>query len=157
MTTIKMTTIIKAPASTCFAVSLDVGIELQAASQHGIRAISGVTSGVMREGETVTWGVRQYGLWIRHTSVIGGYDKPTYFQDRMVRGLFRSFEHDHFFHPTSPTETTMCDEVRFSMPGWLLGPVSERLVVRRRLRDLLAERNRLIKIQAETAARSGGS
>jgi ligand-binding SRPBCC domain-containing protein len=150
MTTIDLTTVVNAPPSVCFAVSLDVDIELQAAKQYRIRAVSGVTTGVMCEGEKVTWKLRRCGLWISHTSIISGYDSPVYFQDRMVRGLFRSFEHNHFFHSCGPDQTAMRDEVRFSMPLWLLGTVSERLFVKSRLTDLLVQRNHLIKSKAET-------
>jgi ligand-binding SRPBCC domain-containing protein len=132
-----------------------VSVELQAANQYGIRAIAGVTSGVMRQGETVTWKLRQYGIWVSHTSIISDYESPSYFQDRMIRGIFRSFEHNHFFHPMSAARTTMRDEVSFSLPFWLLGKVSEWLLVRRRIVDLLIRRNQLIKTHAEAAARCG--
>jgi hypothetical protein len=69
----------------------------------------------------------------------------------MVEGIFGSFQHDHLFVRAGARSTEMRDVLRFSMPGWLLGVVSERLAVRPRLFRLLAARNRIIKQHAEAA------
>jgi hypothetical protein len=46
-------------------------------------------------------------------------------------------------------KTEMRDSLRFSMPIWLMGAVSERLIMRPRLIRLLQLRNNLIKDTAE--------
>jgi hypothetical protein len=68
----------------------------------------------------------------------------------MVSGIFRSFRHDHFFRGLSPRRTEMRDELTFSFPAFLLGALTERLVVESRLTEFLAARNALIKHQAES-------
>jgi ligand-binding SRPBCC domain-containing protein len=86
---------------------------------------------------------------VKHTTEITGYEAPVYFQDSMVKGLFRSFQHDHFFRSLGPSETEMRDELLFSMPAFLLGPIGERVLVKRRLRELLVKRNEMIRRYAE--------
>jgi hypothetical protein len=50
----------------------------------------------------------------------------------------------------------MRDLLRFSMPLWLMGAISERLIVRPRLKHLLLLRNRLIKETATVDKCAGG-
>jgi ligand-binding SRPBCC domain-containing protein len=151
VTGIERITLIDAPVDTCFQLSLSIDLELQAAKEHSLKAVSGVTSGVIGPGERVGWETKQFGILVSHVSEITGYECPVFFQDTMVEGLFRSFRHDHFFRRLSANRTEMRDVMRFSMPLWLLGAVSERLVMRPRLTALLAQRNRLIKATAESS------
>jgi len=67
----------------------------------------------------------------------------------MVNGIFKSFQHDHFFRSLGERKTEMRDALHFSMPGWLMGAISERLIMRPRLLQLLQLRNKLIKETAE--------
>ena len=149
MTTIVAITLINAPIEKVFTSSLSIDLELSAAKEYGIRAVGGVTSGIIGKGERVTWQVKQFGLWVSHTTEISGFREPTYFQDMMINGLFQSFCHDHFFRSVSPTQTEMRDEVSFSMPLLLAGKPAESLFVRRRLSALLYKRNCAIKTETE--------
>lgn len=152
MTTITAITIIAAPIELCFRSSLSIDLELIAAKDYGIRAIDGVTTGIIGAGERVTWQTKQFGFWVTHTSEITGFDAPVFFQDRMVKGLFDSYEHNHFFRLISPTTTEMRDEMSFSMPALLTGLVAERMIVKRRLASLLRKRNDAIRKDAEAAS-----
>jgi hypothetical protein len=146
---IELFTLIDAPAERCFELSLSIDLELRAAKGHRLRAVSGVTSGVIGPGQRVSWKTTQFGIVVSHTSEITGFERPVFFQDMMVRGLFRTFRHDHFFRAVSANRTEMRDEMRFSMPLWLMGVVAERLVVLPRLMGLLKQRNQAIKEAAE--------
>jgi ligand-binding SRPBCC domain-containing protein len=150
MTTIRATTIIDAPIEACFRWSLSIDLELSSARQYEIKAVGGVTKGSIGLGERVTWKSRQFGIWVTHTSEITRLESPSYFQDAMVRGLFRSFKHDHFFRSVNPNCTEMQDELHFSFPAYLLGAMTEHLLVKRRLTNLLTARNALIKQNAES-------
>ena len=152
MTIIQASTIIDAPIEVCFHLSLSIDLELTSAQQYGIKAIGGVTKGSIGLGERVTWKARQFGIWVTHTSEIARLQPPTYFQDAMVNGLFRSFKHDHFFGSVNSNCTEMRDELRYSMPVYLLGTLTEHLLVKRRLTHLLMARNALIKTNAESSA-----
>ena len=112
------------------------------------RAIAGKTAGLLLPGETVTWSGRHFGLRLRHTSVIDGWRPFSFFRDRMVTGVFRSFEHDHHF-AAMDDGTRMRDEIRFSAP---LGPLG-RLVegrVRAHLTKFVHRRNAALKRVAES-------
>lgn len=155
MTTIELTTLIDAPVEICFQLSLSIDLELKAAASHRLKAVSGVTSGMIGPGQRVGWQSKQFGITVSHMSEITEFHHPTFFQDRMVHGIFQCFQHDHFFRPLSVNKTEMRDLLRFSMPSWLTGVIAERLIIRSRLTRLLQLRNRLIQ---ETAAQeSAGS
>jgi ligand-binding SRPBCC domain-containing protein len=144
---------VNAPIEMVFTSSLSIDLELSAANEYGIKAVGGVTSGIIGAGERVTWQVKQFGLWVSHTTEISRFEEPTYFQDRMVQGLFRSFSHDHFFRSVGPSQTEMRDEMSFAMPLFLTGKLAELFFVKHRLSTLLTKRNRAIKTDSEGSAR----
>ncbi len=150
MTVIELITVIAAPIEACFELSLSIDLELKAARKHHIRAVSGVTSGIIGPGQQVVWTTRQFGITVSHMSEITGFQRPHFFRDSMVRGIFKSFQHDHFFQTLGPHRTEMRDRLSFSMPFWLMGTISERLVMRSRLLHLLELRNNMIKETAQS-------
>jgi ligand-binding SRPBCC domain-containing protein len=81
------------------------------------------------------------------TSRITAFDPPSYFQDTMVRGAFRSFQHDHFFSEKDDA-TEMRDVLRFSAPVPIAGQLAE-LLLRSYLRRFLRERNSFLRQVAE--------
>jgi ligand-binding SRPBCC domain-containing protein len=149
MTTIELITLIDAPIETCFQLSLSIDLELKAAKAHHIRAVSGVTAGIIGAGQRVGWKTKHFGITVFHMSEITGFQQPAFFQDRMVRGMFKSFQHDHFFRSLGVKKTEMRDSLCFSMPIWLMGTISEQLLMRSRLISLLRLRNDMIKETAE--------
>jgi ligand-binding SRPBCC domain-containing protein len=145
MTTIDLVTLIHAPIDTCFQLSLDIDLEIKAARAHYLRAVRGVTSGMIGPGQRVKWKAKQFGVTVSHVSEITGFQAPQFFRDSMIAGVFKSFQHDHFFQPVGVDYTEMRDLLRFSMPFWLMGTLSERLLIRSRMLSLLRLRNDLIK------------
>ena len=113
------------------------------------RAVAGVTTGLIGEGESVTWRGRHFGVMLQHTSRITQYEPPAFFQDVMTAGAFKSFEHNHRFQELEG-ETVMRDELRFSAPLGALGLMVERLVLRDYLTCFLLERNKFVKQIAES-------
>lgn len=153
---IELQTVINAPAETCFRLSLSIDLELEAARSFDVAAIGGVTSGSIGLGERVTWKSKQFGITVCHTSEITRYNSPNHFRDEMVRGIFRMFAHDHYF-TAQPSQTVMRDVVRFCMPFWLMGRLSEQLFAKPRLLMLLRRRNELIKKNAEGLSADNGT
>lgn len=149
MQLIQLETKIAAPPERCFLLSLSIDLHVESTTPTRERAIAGVTHGLIGAGETVTWKGRHFGFMIQHQSSISVYEKPTHFQDVMLRGLFQSFTHDHFFAPQPDGGTLMRDELRFAAPLWVLGKVVEGLVLKRYLTVFLIERNKTIKRIAE--------
>jgi ligand-binding SRPBCC domain-containing protein len=149
METIRLTTWIDAPVERCFLLSLSIDLHVVSARKTGEKAIDGVTTGLIREGETVTFQGRHFGMRRRHTSRIETLRPYSYFRDVMVAGAFRRFEHEHHFAPMDDG-TRMRDEVRFSVPCGALGRLATKMFVRKHLAALLVERNRVIKRVAES-------
>jgi hypothetical protein len=147
---IKTGTRIAAPPERCFLLSLYMDLHREGSGQTDERAIAGVTHGLIGPNETVTWQGRHFGLMLTHETLILKYDRPRYFQDIMLRGAFKSFEHDHFFDSLPDDTTLMRDELRFAAPFGPLGRIAELLVLRRHLTGFLLKRNRLIKAVAES-------
>ena len=99
----------------------------------------------------------QLGFPNYHVSLIVAetWEPPRFFQDRMIAGRFRSFEHDHRLTETRSTSlragwgTRLDDEVRFSMKWVWGGAVTGRLIVAPHIRGLMRRRFRLLKRLAE--------
>ena len=77
-------------------------------------------------------------------------ERPGYFQDAMVQGIFRWLKHDHFFRTPGAGMTEMKDVFCFAAPLPVLGRVAEVTFLRRYMKALLAERNAVLKRIAES-------
>ena len=133
----------------CFLLSLSIDLHMESTALTRERAVAGITTQLIGDGESVTWRGRHFGLMLQHTSRITRYEPPTFFEDVMTAGLFKSFEHDHRFQEQDGT-TVMQDELRFSAPFGVLGLMAERLVLRNHLIRFLRERNKFVKQVAES-------
>ena len=147
MVTLTEITLINAPIERCFDLSRSIDLHEASTARTREQAIAGVTSGLIGPTETVVWRARHFGVWQRMTSRITAFDPPAYFQDTMIRGAFRSFQHDHFFSDKCNV-TEMKDVLRFSAPVPIAGQFAE-LLLRPYLRQFLRERNLLLKQVAE--------
>jgi ligand-binding SRPBCC domain-containing protein len=149
------TTLIRAPIGRVFDLARSIEVHLLGNTHFGEQATAGTKSGLIVMGEQVTWRARHFGVRQYLTSAITAYDRPEYFQDTMLRGAFRSMQHDHYFRELAPGEdgsprTEMRDDFRFAAPLGPLGWLAERLVLRRYMRALLVERNVIIRQVAES-------
>jgi ligand-binding SRPBCC domain-containing protein len=117
--------------------SIDAHVDSQA--DAGERAVAGVRSGLIGEGQHVTWRARHFGVPVRMTSRISSLEFPERFVDEQVRGPFRTFRHVHEFEATG-RGSIMTDRVEFTAPFGPLGRLLERLVLRRYLERLIAVR-----------------
>jgi ligand-binding SRPBCC domain-containing protein len=146
---IQLETKIAAPPMRCFLLSLSIDLHVDSTASTQERAVAGVVTGLIGEGESVTWRGRHFGFLLNHTSKITRYEPPAFFQDVMTAGMFKSFEHDHRFHEQD-RETIMRDELRFSAPLGILGLTAERFVLRSYLTRFLRDRNTIVKKAAES-------
>jgi ligand-binding SRPBCC domain-containing protein len=152
MVRIEESILIRAPIERCFDLARSVEVHLAGNIHCGESAMAwaGVTTGLLGLSQPVTWRAKHFGIWFTLTSEITQFDRPGFFQDAMRKGPFRLMEHDHFFRSASDGETEMRDVFRFAAPVPLLGRVAETLILRRYMRELLAERNAAIKRIAES-------
>ena len=147
-------TVILAPIERCFDLARSVEVHLAGNVHWGEAAVAtgGATSGLIGMGQRVTWRARHFGIRQELTSEITAMNRPEYFQDRMIRGAFRSMSHEHFFQSLSRDETEMRDVFSFAAPLGVLGRLVEVAVLRRYMQALLRERNAVIREIAESEA-----
>jgi ligand-binding SRPBCC domain-containing protein len=146
---IQLETKIAAPPERCFLLSLNIDLHMESTAPTREVAIAGVTHGIIGPGETVTWRGRHFGFTLTHQSLISAYEPPHHFQDSMLRGMFKSFVHDHYCDATADGQTLMRDELRFAAPLGPLGWIAERLFLRRYFIGFLEQRNEAIRRIAE--------
>lgn len=148
MTTINLTTKIKAPKQIVFDASRNIDIHQQSASPTNERAISGVTSGLINLNETVTWRGKHFGFYLTHKSRITAMNFYDYFVDEMEEGKFKSFKHEHFFEEENAF-TIMKDHLQYETPFGILGRIFDALFLKKHLTQFLLERNKVLKEVSE--------
>jgi len=144
MPTIRLETYINAPIERCFDLSLNVDLHRHSVAHTHERPIAGVTTGMMKLGDTVTWEAVHFGIKQRLVSKITAYERPYRFTDEMIRGAFQETTHLHEF-VSQPPGTLMIDLFSFRAPLGILGRLAETLVLRRYMKGLLLSRNRYLK------------
>ena len=152
MVRLEEVTVIRAPIERCFDLARSVEVHLKGNRHWGEDAVAvgGITSGLVGLGERVVWRARHLGVRQTLISEITAMDAPRYFQDTMIRGAFRSMQHDHFFRALGDGSTEMRDLFCFAAPLGILGRMAEALLLKRYMAALLRERNAAIKQVAES-------
>ena len=148
MTTINLTTKIKAPKQIVFDASRNIDIHQQSASPTNEKAISGVISGLINFNETVTWRGKHFGLYLTHKSRITAMTFYDYFVDEMEEGNFKSFKHEHFFEEENGV-TIMKDHLQYETSFGILGQIFDALFLKKHLTRFLLERNKVLKEVSE--------
>lgn len=149
MPRIELSTFIRAPIGRVFDLARSIDLHSDSLAATGEKAVSGVTAGLIRQGETVTWRARHFGVWQHLTSRITHFEPPRRFSDQMVRGAFKRFDHDHFFTPQD-SGTLMRDVFDFDAPLGPLGHLANVLFLTRYMRRFLLVRNAALKAVAES-------
>ena len=150
MPRIKLVTEIAAPIEKVFDIARSIDVHAQSQAGAKEKAIAGKTSGLIEEGEEVTWEAVHFGLRQRLTSRIVAMKRPTYFRDSMVAGAFKRFDHDHRFETSEDGGTRMTDIFDYTSPLGPLGLFADALFLKSYMRRLLEGRNAVIKRIAES-------
>ena len=148
MPIIELKTTIHAPIERCFLLSLSVDLHQISTKETNERAIAGVTTGLMKLNDVVTWRAKHFGIYQNLTSRISAYDFPNYFVSEMVKGTFKKIYHQHIFKQAN-NETLMTDIFDFTAPfGWA-GDIFSRFLLKNYMKRFLVIRNETIKEVAE--------
>lgn len=150
MAFIKLETEIHAPQKRCFDLSRSIDLHKLSTAKTHEEAIAGKMTGLIGLDETVKWRARHFGIWQTLTVKITDYQAPSYFKDEMTQGIFKVFEHQHYFESRAENHTFMIDELYFRAPLGLLGTLVEKMILTSYLRKFLLIRNQVIKEFAET-------
>ena len=149
MPRIELITEIHAPIRRCFDLARSIDIHKLSTQGTEEEAIAGVTSGLIGDGQFVTWRAKHFGVTQTLTSKITAFKYPFHFRDEMVEGIFKMICHDHVFEENGD-KTIMGDNFLFESPGGLFGALFNKVMLESYLRDLLMRRNMVIKEVAES-------
>ena len=149
MPLIHLTTFVEAPINRVFDLARSITLHAKSMESTGEKAIDGVTSGLINLDETVTWQARHLFKERILKSKISAMTFPTFFEDEMLEGDFKSIRHEHHFKPIA-NGTIMIDLFHFETPCGKLGALVNTIFLTRYLRKLLIGRNQMIKQYAET-------
>lgn len=148
MAKIHLQTIINANIHKVFDLARDIDLHQKSTSKTNERAVAGRISGFIEQGETVTWKAKHLGIYQTLTTKIITMEKPYQFTDVMLKGAFKSMKHEHIFKKKE-NYTVMIDIFEFESPLGMIGRIFNRLFLEKYMKNLLMERNRLIKATAE--------
>ncbi len=149
MVTIRLSTWIDAPVERCYKLATSVDFHIASAKPKKEKATGDLTTGLIAEGQQVTWTGWHYGLHLKHTTRMDVSRPFAYFREVMISGVFTFYEHEHHF-AAMDDGTRVRDEVRFKAPLGPVGRVMEKVVLRRYLISLLKRRSAALKRAAES-------
>lgn len=154
MTTVTIETEIDAPREVCFDLARDVGAHSESASFSGEKLVEpGRLSGLLEQGDLVTFEGRHFGIRQRFTARIMEMDRPNRFVDEMVRGAFHSLRHVHEFQAHGEGGTLMRDALTWQTPLGFLGRIADALFLERHMIWFVTTKQKALK---EIAERCGG-
>jgi len=148
MSKIQLITVIQSDIQTVFNLSRDIDLHQQSTAKTNESAIAGKTSGLIEEGETVTWKARHLGIYQTLTTKIVAMNTPHHFTDIMQKGAFKSMKHQHIFSQQGEN-TIMTDIFEFHSPFGIIGKIFDKVFLKNYMKKFLLERNKLIKTVAE--------
>ncbi|TDL76366.1 SRPBCC family protein [Peribacillus frigoritolerans] len=148
MPVIKNTILIKAPIEVCFDLARNVEVHTRTTEKTKEKAVGGVTTGLLKEGDTVEWEAVHFSIKQRLTAKITEMNRPYEFKDIMVKGAFKSFNHTHTFAP-SGNETVMTDRFEYQSPLGCIGKAADLLFLERYMKNFLSDRAKELKKTAE--------
>jgi len=149
MPLISLFTSINAPVERVFDLSRNLSLHAVSMQHTSEKAIAGKTTGLIQKGETVTWQATHLFKSRTLTVSITQMEPYTFFRDEMLQGDFKVMKHEHRFEKRGDA-TLMTDLFYFESPyGWL-GKMADVLFLRYYMKRLLLQRNRMIKMYAET-------
>jgi len=149
MSFIHLTTFIAAPIERVFDLSRSINLHKISTAHTHEKAIAGVMTGLINEGETVTWQAKHLFKERKFTSKITVMDRPAGFTDEMIAGDFKNFRHEHHFKSTD-NGTIMIDVVEMECPYGIIGQLVNKFFLKNYIEQLLLKRNEVIKEYAES-------
>lgn len=149
MPTIVLKTIINSSIDICFDLSRSIDLHKLSTAKTNEEAIAGITTGLINLNETVTWKATHFGIRQELTSKITEMDRPYYFRDEQIKGIFKLIYHEHKFEKID-NNVVMTDIFKFQSPFGIFGKFFNSLILTRYLRQFLIERNAILKEFAET-------
>lgn len=144
MPVIHLTTFIAAPVERVFDLSRNISLHKISMQHTGEEAIAGTTSGLINKDETVTWKAKHLFKTRFFTSKVIEMKPYEKFTDKMIKGDFLFFQHEHFFKPAE-NGTIIIDIINFETPYGFLGKLVNQFYLNTYLEKLITNRNEVIR------------
>ena len=149
MPTIHLTTFIEAPAEVVFDLSRHVGLHKESMSKFREDAVAGTRFGLIQNEDTVTWKAKHFFKNRFLRVKITDLQKAKKFIDEQIQGDFKMMKHEHHFK-SCENGTLLIDLFHYETPYGVLGQWFNNLYLTKYLRNLLEQRNKVIKEYAES-------
>jgi len=149
MPKIHLTTFIAAPIERVFDLSRNIQLHKESMKRHKEEAVAGTRFGLIEKDETVTWKARHLFKTRILRTRITDMQKPSLFVDEQSQGSFEEMKHEHYFKPCE-NGTIMIDLFHFESPYGTMGKWLNAFYLTGYLKNLLQQRNRVIKEYAES-------
>jgi ligand-binding SRPBCC domain-containing protein len=149
MPLIHLTTFIEAPPERVFDLSRSVQLHKESMKKHKEEAVAGTRFGLIEKDETVTWKAKHLLKTRILRTKITDMQKPFRFIDEQAQGSFKQMKHEHHFK-SCENGTIMIDLFHFETPHGAIGKLLESFYLTRYLKNLLHQRNKVIKEYAES-------
>lgn len=131
-----------------FDLSRNISLHKISMQHSNGQAVSGTTSGLINKDDTVTWKGKHLFKTRFFTSRIIEMKPYEKFTDKMIKGDFLSFFHEHFFKPAN-NGTIVIDIINYETPYGFFGKLVNRFYLNAYLENLVIHRNEVIKQYAE--------
>lgn len=123
---LQIETFIQAPKELCFDLARSTDLHVESAEFSSEKIVAGVSTGLLKLNDTVTFEGRHFGIRQRMSTQITKFNRPYSFSDSQITGIFKSFVHDHSFIEKNEG-TVMTDTITFKCPygpiGFLVDPL----------------------------------
>ena len=149
MPLIELETKIQSTIEICFDLSTSIDLHKLSTAKTNEKAIAGVTSGLIKLNDFVTWEAIHFGIKQQLKSKITQYNRPYHFRDEQQKGAFKKFTHEHNFEQVDDF-VIMKDRFYYESPFGIFGTLFNKLVLTNYLKHFLEERNQMIKEYAES-------
>lgn len=149
MPNIHLTSFIAAPIERVFDLSRSINLHQISTASTNEKAIAGVMHGLINKNETVTWQAKHLFKNRQFTTKVTAMQSPDFFTDEMIKGDFKTFNHEHYFKAVE-NGTIVIDKINFESPYGIIGKMANSIFLTSYLEKFLTKRNAVIKDYAET-------
>ena len=98
------------------------------------------------EGKIISYKIKPFKLvtlnWITEISQV---KEGSYFIDNQISGPYKMWHHEHHFKSNNDGTTEIIDKVKYKVPFYILGRISHKIFIKRKLINIFNFRQKKIK------------
>lgn len=117
----RIETHIGAPQERCFDLTRSIEVRFISSGERKEIPIEGRLSGLLEPGDRVTFREKIIGIMFHHRYRIDHYDRPITFHEELISGSPYKVRITHRFESDGIRGTRLIDDVRYRIPGGIVG------------------------------------